>query len=191
MAFNASLSNKGGKCLIGNYAEERFLADQKGLQTDFNKEDARAALEFKSGNKDIITSGGAVASTTESKSNYVDPSKSAAPTTTTRADRLKQEAYAQALKEVEDETAQTASTAQEEEQSDTFVSTTRLAFAPPAGTTTTAASTTATASLADVPDAPATVWNPSGTSTHARKAKFTEGMSHRVEIDDLIATRQL
>lgn len=33
--------------VVGNYFEERYLSEQYGLETDFNREGSRAAQEFK------------------------------------------------------------------------------------------------------------------------------------------------
>lgn len=47
MATNLELNNAGGRTLIGNYAEERHLAEQLGLQTNYNKGvELNASLEF-------------------------------------------------------------------------------------------------------------------------------------------------
>lgn len=184
MAFNKTLNNSGGKVLIGNYAEERFLTEQYGPDATSS---SHAAVQFKAGNKDIIASGGTIPDVTEFRSNYMNPSTTAVQTQS-RTDRLKQEAFAQAVQQIEAEDAVGATGEASTADKGAFLSTTHQAFAAPTGTTTKSG---APASQVDVPDAPATLWNPSGSSTHSRTAKFTEGMSNRVDIDNLIATRQL
>jgi hypothetical protein len=102
----------------------------------------------------------------------------------TRSERLKKDAYAQALAEVVAE----EEAAKEEASHRVLASTTKLDYVAPPGTE---FGTTQSMPVSSVPSAPATIWNPSGGGAHQRSAQFSDGMKGRSDIDSLIATRVL
>jgi hypothetical protein len=108
---------------------------------------------------------------------------------------MREDAHAQALRELEEEdraaaAAAAAAAPDEDVSSAAWTTTTKVAFRLAAATGTAEGATAS--SVGDVPQNPITAQNPGGDRVRlGRTNLFTEGMLGRKEIDNLIATRQL
>eukprot|EP00041_Stephanoeca_diplocostata_P010357 m.164907 g.164907 ORF g.164907 m.164907 type:complete len:180 (-) comp18116_c0_seq2:423-962(-) len=179
MANTKPLNNMGGRTLIGNYAEERFLSETMGINTDCNKKGENASLSFANGNSDLLSRDKSMMKTSMTKDSYVGAAPVAVPVgrrALLAAEAAKQAAAAEYANEVNEAAARDApGVLMSTQQTDFGASQTKI---------------TCSAVGDDSVDssAPMTFWS----STHQRQnfhrsAAFTAGYN----ADELIATGQL